>query len=63
MSELRQDPITGGWVIISPRRNKRPFDFVSEREEHPWVADQGGAQQISSFTDKGKNECGRKGNL
>jgi len=33
MSELRQDPITGGWVIISPRRNKRPFDFVSERKE------------------------------
>ncbi|RLE08634.1 galactose-1-phosphate uridylyltransferase [Candidatus Aerophobetes bacterium] len=33
MSELRQDPLTGGWVIISPRRNKRPFDFVSETKE------------------------------
>jgi len=33
MSELRQDPLTGGWVIVSPRRNKRPFDFVSETKE------------------------------
>jgi UDPglucose--hexose-1-phosphate uridylyltransferase len=29
MSELRRDPITGRWVIISIERGKRPTDFVS----------------------------------
>ncbi len=33
MSELRKDPITGEWVIISPERNKRVFDFVSKAKE------------------------------
>ena len=28
MPELRKDPITGGWVIISTDRAKRPTDFV-----------------------------------
>ena len=27
MSELRQDPIVGRWVIISTERGKRPSDF------------------------------------
>ena len=30
MSELRKDPITGRWVIISTDRAKRPTDFVRE---------------------------------
>lgn len=29
MSELRKDPISGRWVIISVERGKRPRDFVS----------------------------------
>src|SRR5437867_4100986 len=27
MSELRKDPVTGRWVIISTERRKRPSDF------------------------------------
>ena len=30
MPELRKDPITGRWVIISTNRGKRPSDFVRE---------------------------------
>jgi len=30
LSELRKDPITGRWVIISTQRGKRPSDFVRE---------------------------------
>ena len=30
MPELRKDPITGRWVIISTDRAKRPVDFVRE---------------------------------
>ena len=30
MPELRKDPITGRWVIISTERGKRPVDFVRE---------------------------------
>ena len=31
MPELRKDPVTGRWVIISTDRQKRPNDFVVER--------------------------------
>ena len=31
MPELRRDPITGRWVIISTDRQKRPSDFRVER--------------------------------
>jgi UDPglucose--hexose-1-phosphate uridylyltransferase len=39
MPELRKDPVTGRWVIISTDRRKRPNDFLVERhavigEEH-----------------------------
>ena len=39
MPELRKDPVTGRWVIISTERIKRPSDFLVERaavirEEH-----------------------------
>jgi UDPglucose--hexose-1-phosphate uridylyltransferase len=39
MPELRKDPVTGRWVIISTERRKRPTDFRVERsaiieEEH-----------------------------
>ena len=33
MPELRKDPITGRWVIISTDRAKRPSDFVRESVE------------------------------
>ncbi len=31
MPELRKDPVTGRWVIISTDRHKRPHDFMIER--------------------------------
>jgi len=31
LPELRKDPVTGRWVIISTDRQKRPNDFVFER--------------------------------
>jgi UDPglucose--hexose-1-phosphate uridylyltransferase len=31
VSELRRDPVTGRWVIISTDRQKRPNDFLFER--------------------------------
>ena len=33
MPELRKDPITGRWVIISTERRKRPSDFHLERSK------------------------------
>ena len=33
MSELRQDPITGNWVIIAPERAGRPTDFTKGAAE------------------------------
>ena len=33
MPELRKDPITNRWVIISTDRAKRPTDFVRESVE------------------------------
>ncbi len=33
MPELRKDPVTGRWVIISVERGKRPSDFKSPKEE------------------------------
>ncbi len=35
MPELRKDPITGRWVIISTDRARRPTDFVRERTAFP----------------------------
>ncbi|MBN2324650.1 MAG: galactose-1-phosphate uridylyltransferase [Spirochaetes bacterium] len=33
MSELRQNPLSGQWVVYAPLRKKRPYDFhASERE-------------------------------
>lgn len=32
-SELRQDIVTGDWVIIATARSKRPIDFVRSHEE------------------------------
>ncbi|PIU09127.1 MAG: galactose-1-phosphate uridylyltransferase [Candidatus Moranbacteria bacterium CG_4_8_14_3_um_filter_34_16] len=32
-SELRQDLVTGDWVVIATGRSKRPEDFFAEREE------------------------------
>jgi UDPglucose--hexose-1-phosphate uridylyltransferase len=33
MPELRQEPITGNWVIIATERSKRPSDFPVRRQE------------------------------
>jgi UDPglucose--hexose-1-phosphate uridylyltransferase len=35
MPELRKDPITGRWVIISTERRKRPGDFRLDHPAHP----------------------------
>jgi len=35
MSELRQDPISGQWVIMAPERAGRPDDFVGEGDARP----------------------------
>jgi UDPglucose--hexose-1-phosphate uridylyltransferase len=35
MSELRQDPITGRWVIIAPQRAARPWHVRSAENEAP----------------------------
>jgi UDPglucose--hexose-1-phosphate uridylyltransferase len=32
-SELRQDPVTGDWVVIATGRAKRPEDFSSDKKE------------------------------
>lgn len=32
MSELRQNPITKQWVLIAPKRSKRPEDFKNQKE-------------------------------
>ncbi|MFC1489996.1 galactose-1-phosphate uridylyltransferase [Candidatus Latescibacterota bacterium] len=34
MSELRKDPVTGRWVIISTERAKRPTDYVSSEQKN-----------------------------
>ena len=33
MPQLRQNPITGDWVVIAPERAKRPSDFVVPKQE------------------------------
>lgn len=33
MAELRKDPVTGRWVIISTARGKRPSDFIPDTKE------------------------------
>ncbi len=33
MPELRKDPVSGRWVIISVERGKRPTDFVSPSQK------------------------------
>lgn len=32
VSELRQDPASGNWVVIAPARNKRPSEMVEKKE-------------------------------
>ena len=32
MPELRKDPVTSRWVIISTERGRRPSDFTHEPE-------------------------------
>ncbi|HHF97968.1 MAG TPA: galactose-1-phosphate uridylyltransferase [Candidatus Aerophobetes bacterium] len=39
MTELRKDPVSGRWVIISPERGKRPSDFSFE--EFPEIKKEG----------------------
>lgn len=34
MADLRKDPVTGRWVIISTARGKRPTDFVPDTKEN-----------------------------
>ena len=39
ISELRQDLITGDWVVIALWRGKRPGEFVKKREAYPALRD------------------------
>ena len=39
ISELRQDLITGDWVVIALGRGKRPGEFVKKREAYPALRD------------------------
>jgi len=39
ISELRQDPVTGDWVVIALGRGKRPGEFVKKREPYPPLSD------------------------
>ncbi len=34
MPELRQDPVTGCWVVVAKERAKRPYDFI-QKENNP----------------------------
>jgi UDPglucose--hexose-1-phosphate uridylyltransferase len=35
ISQLRQDPVTGDWVVIATSRAKRPEDFAVHKENNP----------------------------
>ena len=39
ISELRQDPVTGDWVVIALGRGKRHGEFVKKREPYPPLSD------------------------
>ncbi|MCC7430933.1 galactose-1-phosphate uridylyltransferase [bacterium] len=32
-SELRKDPFSDGWIIVSPERSKKPTDFIQKTQE------------------------------
>ncbi len=58
MPQLRQNPITGDWVVIAPERIKRPTDYIGADEPRPKHAHDdclfcvGGkvyAEQVSEF--------------
>lgn len=49
IGELRQDPITGKWVVIVPGRGKRPNDFVEQEKSK-------GKEDITSIP-KYKDDC------
>ena len=34
MNQLRLDPLSGRWVVVSPGRSERPYSFVTRT---PWV--------------------------
>ena len=36
MNQLRLDPLSGRWVVVSPGRSERPYSFVTRS---PWVPD------------------------
>jgi UDPglucose--hexose-1-phosphate uridylyltransferase len=33
MSEFREDPVSGDWIIVAPERAKRPHDFLPQRKK------------------------------
>jgi len=36
MNQLRLDPLSGRWVVVSPGRSERPYSFVTRS---PWLPD------------------------
>src|ERR1700723_1027487 len=39
MNQLRLDPLSGRWVVVSPGRSERPYSFVTRS---PWVEEDSG---------------------
>src|SRR5664280_2013859 len=37
MNQLRLDPLSGRWVVVSPGRSERPYSFVTRS---PWVQEE-----------------------
>lgn len=35
MPQLRQNIVTGEWVVVAPERSKRPHDFVNDKKDRP----------------------------
>ena len=35
MNQLRLDPLSGRWVVVSPCRSERPYSFVTRTPETP----------------------------
>ncbi len=57
MPELRRDPVTGRWVIISTDRQKRPHDFQFER------AGRGRARAVSVLSGPRGDDAARSAGL
>jgi UDPglucose--hexose-1-phosphate uridylyltransferase len=51
MSEIRRDPIRGGWVIVVPERTRRPQDFAFPETRRAGLPDDGGPGDAGQSSD------------